>query len=324
MRYKPSDEFKEIAEKVVNTGTPHIISPKKLIEYFGAKVRKTHVKWCVDRGLEELGVQSVPDYKSEYLHGIIKIQKSSKNHEQEDFIQRLKLLESANRAPVSVSKNDTLQKAMTLMITNDYSQLPVMNSPSSRNIDGIISWQSIGWAIATNNGKTSVLDFMSKEFTVLKYEMPLLEAVHIIKDREFVLIQKKDKSISGLVTITDIANEFFSLAEPFLYLGQIETSIRVLIDGKFSVEELRDVKYGDDERQIESVSDLTFNEYIQLLRKGDNWNKLSLPLDKDVFTKKLEEVRDIRNDVMHFSSEQLDYGQEQRLKVTAKFLKELL
>lgn len=54
------------------------------------------------------------------------------------------------------------------------------------------------------------------------------------------------------------------------------------------------MKFGDENKEINLVSDLTFNQYIQLMRKGDNWNKIGLPLDKDEFTKKLETIRDIR------------------------------
>lgn len=324
MAYLPDEEFKKIAEAVVETGNPHKMSPKKLLEHFGTTRRKIHVKWWVDKGLTELEVETVPDYKSEYFYGEIQIKKDSATSEKEDFIQRLKLLDSANSTPVFVTKNDTLQKAMTLMMTNDYSQLPVMNSPTARSVDGVISWQSIGWATAVGKSISTVSDCMTKDFTTLKYEMPILEAVHIVKEKEFVLIQKQDKSINGLVTITDIADEFFTLAGPFLYLGQIETSIRVLLEGKFTKEELNEVKFSDDDKAIHSISDLTFNQYIQLMRKGNNWDKVGLPLDKDEFTKKLVVIRDIRNDVMHFSSDQLEENQEQTLKMTAKFFKEIL
>ena len=107
-------------------------------------------------------------------------------------------------------------------------------------------------------------------------------------------------------------------------MGQIETSLRVLLDDKFTIEELKAVKFGDDEREINSVSDLNFSEYIQLLRTGDNWNRLKLPLDKDEFTKKLDEVREIRNEVMHFSSDSIEKSQEETLKQIAQFLKEIL
>lgn len=324
MAYLPDDQLKKLAKQINRDGKAIKTTPKDLLNHFGTSRRKTHVKWWIDKALKDLKIQTVPDYKTAYFYGEISLKKASGWQESEDFIQRLKLLKASNRKPVIVSKDHSLTKAITLMITNDFSQLPVMNSTTSKTVDGLISWHSIGWSKVTKGDVLNVSDCMKKEVTILSYEMPILSAVEIIKEKEVVLVQKKDKTISGLVTITDIAEEFFGLVEPFLYLGQIETSLRVLLDDKFSREELIDVKFRDDNREIYSVSDLTFNEYIQLLRKGNNWSRINLPLDKDEFCKKLEEVRDIRNEVMHFSSDQLAEVQEKTLKQIAQFFKEVL
>lgn len=324
MAYLPDSELKELAKKVNSTGNVVKTTPKKLLEHFNTSRRKTHVKWWIDKGLRELKIRTEPDYKTAYLYGEIILKREKDVTEQEDFVQRVRLLDAANKIPKSVTKNDSIEKAMTLMMSNDFSQLPVMNSPNSKGVDGMISWHSIGWSTAKGKKVEKVLDCMKTDFTIIPYDTPILEAIHVIKENEVVLVQKVDKSISGLLTVTDIADEFFELAEPFLLIGQIETSIRVLLEGKFTAEELKEVKHGEDDRQIDSVSDLTFSEYIQLMRKGDNWFKIKIPLDKDEFTKKLDEVREIRNDVMHFSSDNIDPEQQNTLKRTAQFLKEIL
>lgn len=325
MAYLPDNEITEIAKEINKKGgKPVTMSPKKLLEHFGTSRRKTHVKWWIDKGLRELKLKTEPDYKTAYLYGEITLKREKDAIEQEDFVQRVRLLDAANRPPKSVSKNDSIEKAMTLMMSNDFSQLPVMNSPDSKRVDGLISWHSIGWTTAKGKEVKKVQDCMKADCMIISYDTPILEAIHTIKENEVVLVQKLDQSISGLLTVTDIADEFFELAEPFLLIGQIETSIRVLLEDKFTVEELREIKYGDDERPVDSVSDLTFNEYIELMRKGENWSKIQVPLDKVEFTKKLVEVRDIRNDVMHFSSDNLDPEQQQTLKLTAQFLKEIL
>lgn len=138
------------------------------------------------------------------------------------------------------------------------------------------------------------------------------------------MIRKEDRSISGLVTTEDIIEEFHKLAEPFFIIGEIESSLRQIIGDKFTPEELNEVKYGEDNKDISSVSDLSFNQYIQLIRKGDNWSRLNLSLDKSAFTARLEEVRDIRNDVMHFNSDDIDVEQKEILRNTALFLREIL
>ncbi len=70
---------------------------------------------------------------------------------------------------------------------------------------------------------------------------------------------------------------------------------------KFSKEELGAVRDpSDDEREVGDVSDLTFGEYIRLLEEPSRWEKLNLRLDRVIFVKALDDVRQIRNDVMHF------------------------
>jgi|HubBroStandDraft_2_1064218.scaffolds.fasta_scaffold1231008_1 hypothetical protein len=54
-------------------------------------------------------------------------------------------------------------------------------------------------------------------------------------------------------------------------------------------------------REIDGVSDLTIGEYIRLLEKAESWSQLKLAIDRVVFVKLLDEVRQIRNDVMHFN-----------------------
>lgn len=59
-----------------------------------------------------------------------------------DTIYRIKELPSAKREIVWINLNDTIQKAITLMMLNDFSQLPVMSTET--RVEGIISWKTIG------------------------------------------------------------------------------------------------------------------------------------------------------------------------------------
>lgn len=345
MHYLPNEEFKELAKKLKDSNSFIELTPKELlVKYFGVTRRKTHVVWCVDKALKEHGLITVPNYKVVWQHEKIKL--TSKNEEeseskgsdsqeehstveveksiQDGNIPLIRVLKASNKPPTFVTKNDTLTKAITLMMENDYSQLPVMNSATARDVDGIISWHSIGWKTSLGHNGDKVKDFLTKEFTTITNDKPLLDAVEIIKARRVVLIRKEDRSISGLVTIADIVEEFHKLAEPFFIVGEIEASLREIIGDKFTPEELKEVKYGDDDREVLSVSNLSFNEYIQLIRKGDNWSRLNLPLDKSVFTERLEKVRDIRNDIMHFNADDIDDEQKEILRKTSLFLREIL
>jgi predicted transcriptional regulator len=59
-----------------------------------------------------------------------------------DPTQRIGRLESANRLPMSVKADAPLVEAVTMLLSNDYSQLPVMQN--ERDVRGIVTWTSIG------------------------------------------------------------------------------------------------------------------------------------------------------------------------------------
>lgn len=64
-------------------------------------------------------------------------------------------------------------------------------------------------------------------------------------------------------------------------LSEIENHLRRLIDGKFSLEELKANRDPNDaNRKIENVANLTFGEYIRLLDKPANWERLGYDLSR--------------------------------------------
>jgi hypothetical protein len=52
-----------------------------------------------------------------------------------------------------------------------------------------------------------------------------------------------------------------------------------------------------------------------------NWQRLTWPVDRTLFIKALHGVREIRNDVMHFSPDPLTSEQESALQNFARWLR---
>lgn len=46
----------------------------------------------------------------------------------------------------------------------------------------------------------------------------------------------------------------------------------------------------------------SFGDYIKILSSNESWQALAWPLQKRPFIIKLEAIRDMRNDLMHFNS----------------------
>ena len=136
-----------------------------------------------------------------------------------------------------------------------------------------------------------------------------------------MLVRGGDRTITGIVTATDLSYQFGQLAEPFLFVGEIEGHLRNLIHGKFRLDQLRDAS--DRKRPIEGSADLTFGEYCRLLENKDNWELLNLNIDRAVFIEHLKSIRDIRNNVMHFNPDGLDEAQRKAIRNVARFFDRL-
>ena len=104
------------------------------------------------------------------------------------------------------------------------------------------------------------------------------------------------------MTASDLSLQFQILAEPFLLLREIELHVRRLLGDKLSTTDfdmLGSAAPGTKSKP-QTVADLTFGQYVRLFQHPQIWAKLNLKIDCGALTGLLEEVRMIRNDVMHF------------------------
>ena len=234
---------------------------------------------------------------------------------------RVGRLESANKRPLSVPPNCTLCEAVTLMLRHDYSQLAVMSN--ERDIKGIVSWETIGSRLALGKTVTTVRECMKPHHEVGSNES-LFKVIAQIVEHSYVLVRGEDRTVTGIVTTTDLSLQFQQLSEPFLLLSEIENHIRLLIDGRFTADELSGSKDSADPlRKIESVADLTFGEYIRLLENPLLWVKTGLTVDRAIFVRELDHVRRIRNDVMHFDPDGITDEDHALLRHFVQFMHDL-
>ena len=340
------ENLKLIAEKTKEDGHPHSETVRTLLSWFGAQRRGDLVVNQIRRALKDLQLVTEPDFALAYIDGYIEIKPieiETNSHLLEpenthnlssqeprlvsggsvpDPVPRIGMLAAANATPISVTRDSEVCEAVTLMLMHDFSQLPVMQN--DRNLDGAITWKSIGTSRALNRETSYVRQCMDSKVEVIDFDTPLSMAVNVIAQKDFVLVRSSEKKITGLVTTSDISLQFGSLSEPFLLLGEIENHIRRLIDGKYSSEALTAVRNpSENERVIENVSNLTFGEYVRLLENPDNWELLGYNLSRTQFIKQLNDVRRIRNEVMHFHPDGISDEDMELLRDTVKFMQAL-
>jgi len=146
-------------------------------------------------------------------------------------------------------------------------------------------------------------------------------AVQEVVAHDVVLVRSDDRRICGILTAADISAHFRTLAEPFLLLGEIERALRRIITSRFDLPALCAIKDpGDTKRQITSVDDLSFGEYVRLLEDPARWSRLKTPFDRGVVIERLKNVNLLRNEVMHFDPDDTAEEDVETLRKVAEFL----
>lgn len=152
---------------------------------------------------------------------------------------RVGQLKAAQKKPLSVKPSETVAKAMTLMMSQDFSQLPVMSS--TRSVTGIFSWRSLAKKIAFGKTPTRVEDAI-EQAVVVDSNHSLFDAARLVADVDCVLIKGEDGTITGILTSYDLTVDFRERSEPFVLLEQIEKHIRNQLDRTISVPDMREVR----------------------------------------------------------------------------------
>ena len=300
------------------------LTVREFLAKFGQARRGKRVVSEIRDRLESHTLRTSPDFEFEYVDNEILIEldvdidRVATDHQGVDPTVRVGILTAAHNTPVRVAPNDALIKATTIMQMEDYSQLPVMTTP--HEVKGMVSWQSIGEAYAQGQKPQKVKECMEEAHEV-KADMTLADATDRICIHGYVLVRDNDRKISGIVTAADLANQFKQHADPFLLIGEIEHHLRNLVRRKFTVDEFS--KASDGGKEVRGPEDLTIGGYRRLLENKKAWERVGLKLERVDFIERLESVRRIRNEIMHFSPDDHDPEDIINLEKVAKFLRKV-
>lgn len=347
---KHKERLTDIARVLKNGEPVPAVTVRAFLDwFFGTQRRGRWIVTYIRSALNEANLKTVPDFESTYLDAEMKFElvapiTASANsviqpgaaelvmiaeHAEvrivpetyADPTYRISKLAAANKPLVWVVPDSGLMEAVTLMMANDFSQLPVMTS--ERDVKGTVSWKSIGSRLSLGKTIEWTREAMAPHAEISS-DASLFTAISVIVEHEYVLVRGADKRITGIITTTDLSLQFLQLSEPFLLLGEIENHIRRIIDSRFDSKEMAAAKDpADSERSVQEASDLTFGEYKHLLEDPLRWTKLGLQIDRAVFVRLIEKVRLIRNDVMHFDPDGIAPKALEELRDFAKFLRTL-
>ncbi len=342
-----------IADEIANGKSPAPVTTREFLSWFGAQRRGYFIVRSIRRELEKAGLQTVPDFESNYIdspldlcrvvlaesnlsasksHGAIEapneaieaqVDTPSANPEwvRKEPTYRISKLGPANQPIVGVKPNSTLSEVTALLLLRNFSQLPVMTN--ERDVKGVVTWASVGARLALSNPGIYARDFMEPHHEIRNH-FSIFDAIPVIVSHQYVLVRGEDNRITGIITASDLSEQFRLLAEPFLLLGEIENFIRGMIAERFSVSDLSDAHDpSDGERQIQGPDDLAFGGYLRLLEKPERWKQFGLAIDRVSFCRDLDNIRRIRNDVMHFDPDGVPQKELDGLRDFTKFLNQI-
>lgn len=333
-------EFEEIKLEVAEGKEPSR-SVRELLRWFGARRRRSGSVERIEAELEAAGIVTEPHFTTTWIDSAVTFKKMTSPASQSagqgtsatatqaieelpDVTHLVRMLEAANRDVLFVNPQDPLEKAITLMLAYDFSQLAVMTGP--RDLKGAISWKSIGSRLSQQRSLTFVSDAMEPASKVLDTES-LFEATKVIIRYEYAFVESSlDKKITGIVTATDLSEQFQGLSEPFLLLARIENQIRRMIQKVFDLETLRSVMADTDpdrRAKLSRVSELSIGDYIRLFEQEQYWTKLGFVADRKTFCAELEKVRKLRNEIMHFHLDVVGDEDSNQLRRFSRLLDQL-
>jgi hypothetical protein len=248
-------------------------------------------------------------------------QGESSDQDTSDPTFRIGRLPAANKTLVTVNENDDVRRAITLMLQYDFSQLAVMQG--EREVKGVITWKSIGLRKAFGSQCDRVGDSQERA-TIVDSDRTLFDSIPLIVDNGYVLVRQQDRRISGIVTASDLSLQFQALSEPFLLLREIELHIRQIIKDKVTADDLSLLnQQSPPSRPLQDIEALTMGEYVRLFEHPQIWQKLNLSIDRVVVTKLLDDVRKVRNDVMHFDPDPMTPEDLAILKRAVRLMQEI-
>jgi len=317
---KIAERLKADIEKRV-APSPYTTTIRQLLGWFGYERRGIHIVSRIRRALAKHELRTTPDFASGWIDETISIQtRQQASQDLEDPTVRVGALEAAHLEPLTVTPDQPLETATTLMALHDFSQLPV--TQNLHDIRGVVSWSSIGSRLSLGQTCPDVKDCMEPAIET-SIDDPLLSAIERISKHGYTLVRGKARKITGIVTVSDVGSQFTQLAGPFLIIGEIEGYLRTLAHNRFKSKDLKDVVDPDDQRDVDGIADLTFGELCRLLGARERWNRLQLKLCRKSFVARLEEIRKIRNDVVHFNPDGLNPKERRMLNDTVGFFRDL-
>lgn len=303
---------------------------RELLAVWGATGRSAPVAERILADLDNFGLRTVPDFRKVGLGTMVAVQAIPEEVVESDGqaaahgVDRgvgttLGTVKSALAGIESVSPQDTLEKAVTLMRLNDFSQVAVLQNP--RKLRGAVTWRSVALAYARSNSPTVADATVRAELR--PYDEELLDVIGVLFEKDFVFVADETDLVAGIVTAADVVDLYSDMAAPFFMIGEIDTLLRQVIMSVFSENELNEFVQAGPGGDQGRTTEMSMGEYLRLLQSRERWPRMGWSLDRAEFCGRLDEIRIIRNSIAHFDPDPPDPNEVAKLRNFLLLMREL-
>jgi predicted transcriptional regulator len=324
----------EEARLKAEAGQPETLTVREFIRMWGLADRDRTANAQIDADLANHGLTTVPDFRAvsldrtiqmivqsdrdgncsvvELAAGEPEVTAADVNEESVDIGLTLGNLLSDDNPLVSVSPSATFEEAATAMQINNYSQVAVL--ANAYTLHGAVSWKSIAEA-KHRNPDASFSDAIDRRARnrVFDYDTRLLDVLRTLQQDEFIFVRDFERKITGIVTAADVVHKYDETATPFFLIGEIDQELRHLLQNTFDEETIRQACRSAG-LTFKSVDSMSIGQYQAVLDNPNCWAQLGWPLDRKLFIARLNELRMVRNNVMHFNPDPVKISEAEKLR----------
>jgi predicted transcriptional regulator len=235
-----------------------------------------------------------------------------------ELFHRINRIIPENQRLVSVPPEMPASEAIKLLEDKNYSQVPVV---INGYVIGVFSYRSFAAKAALSTWediskqKTAPRDLAVEEF-IEQFEFVRvtqeMRQVFTAMDKDNGILIGSPETPQGILTPMDMLKYLYEVTSPFVLISEIELALRALIRYAVTQEELEICatrslakQYNGEDNIPKNLEEMSFNNYLTIIANGDNWPKFEPVLGGNrVRTRaKLEQIRDLRNDIFHFKRE---------------------
>ncbi|MEO7840927.1 MAG: DUF4268 domain-containing protein [Anaerolineales bacterium] len=239
--------------------------------------------------------------------------------------------------PVTIQRDESVAKAWSLMMKNDFSQLPVVDA-HNRPL-GMVTSERILRAV--NNFRAQLNELHARDVMVevskadlFDLEEDLFALLKQLKLASAVLIVDQQNTLIGIVTSYDATEYFQNRAENLMRVEDIEVMVRdfvltsyTLADGGrdegLLTQAVLEVtpKWEAGTKRQKTFDQLSLHQYISMLISEQRWSFFEPIFKRSRASLQglLNDVRNTRNELAHFRKE-LTIDQTDQLRFCAEWL----